>query len=119
VKAAAFFYSRGIPRVMNLFANARLINAYVDISIRSRRRWSKNRAGLPEDEFHPFTSLTGAIASPGRQTQLRDHRNPPALRSILSGGRNDFTGGFEVHTFASPLAFAEEKSAADVAPSSP
>jgi len=36
------------------------------------------------DEFHPFTSLTGAML-PGRQTQLRDIEIRRRSRSILSG----------------------------------
>jgi type II secretory pathway predicted ATPase ExeA len=112
---AAHFYSRGIPRVMNLLCEHALINAYVEhLNPVPPQMVEEAARDFLMDEFRPVTSHTGAML------HLDDKLNCATSESAGAPGRSfpaegmDSLEDSEVHTFASPLAFAEEKSAADV-----
>jgi type II secretory pathway predicted ATPase ExeA len=115
---AAHFYSRGIPRVMNLLCEHALINAYVaHLNPVPPQMVEKAARDFLMDEFHPFTSLTGAMLHLDDKLNCATSKSAGAPDRSFPAEGMDSLEDSEVHTFASPLAFAEEKSAADVAPS--
>ena len=115
---AAHFYSRGIPRVMNLLCERALINAYVEhLNPVPPQMVEEAARDFLMDEFHPFTGLTGAMLHLDDKLNCATSKSAGAPDRSFPAEGMDSLEDSEVHTFASPLAFAEEKSAADVAPS--
>src|SRR5258707_10287065 len=115
---AAHFYSRGIPRVMNLLCERALINAYVEhLNPVPPQMVEEAARDFLMDEFHPFTSLTGAMLHLDDKLNCATSKSAGAPDRSFPAEGMDSLEDSEVHRFASPLAFAEEKSAADVAPS--
>jgi hypothetical protein len=66
------------------------------------------------DEFRPVTSLTGAMLHLDDKLNCATSESAGAPDRSFPAEGMDSLEDSEVHTFASPLAFAEEKSAADV-----
>jgi general secretion pathway protein A len=112
---AAHFYSRGIPRVMNLLCEHALINSYVEhLNPVPPQMVQEAARDFLMDEFRPVTSLTGAMLHQGDKLNFATSQSAGAPHQSFPAEGMDSLEDSEVHTFASPLAFAEEKSAADV-----
>lgn len=113
---AAHFYSHGIPRVMNLLCEHALINAYVEhLNPVPPQMVEEAARDFLMDEFRPVTSLTGAMLQPHDKLNYATSESAGLSdRSFPAEGMGSLEDS-EEHTCASPLAFAEEKSASDVA----
>jgi general secretion pathway protein A len=109
---AVHFYSRGIPRVMNLLCEHALINAYVEhLNPVSPQMVEEAARDFLMEEFHPVTGLTGAML------HLDDKLNLATSKSACAPDRSSPAEGIdsledsEADTFASPPAFAKEEPA--------
>jgi general secretion pathway protein A len=112
---AAHFYSRGIPRVMNLLCEHALINAYAEhLNPVPPRMVEEAARDFLMDEFRPVPSLTGAMLHLDDQLNCATSESAGATNRSFPAEGMDSLEDSEVHTFGSPLALAEEKSAADV-----
>ena len=111
---AAHFYSRGIPRVMNLLCEHALINAYVEhLNPVPPQMVEQAARDFLMDEFRPVSNLTGAMLHLDDKLNCATSESGGAPDRSFSAEGMDSLEDSEVHTFASPLAFAEEKSGAD------
>ena len=112
---AAHFYSRGIPRVMNLLCEHALINAYVEhLNPVPPQMVEEAARDFLMDEFRPVTSLTGAMLHLDDKLNCATSESAGAPDRSLPVKGMDSLENSEVHTLVSPLTFAEEKSPADV-----
>jgi general secretion pathway protein A len=112
---AVHFYSRGIPRVMNLLCEHALINAYVEqLNPVPPQMVEQAARDFLTDEFRPVTCLPGAMLQLDDKLNCATSESAGAPDRSFSAGGMDSLEDSEVHTFASPLAFAKEKSGADV-----
>ena len=112
---AAHFYSRGIPRVMNLLCEHALINAYVEhLNPVPPQMVEQAAREFLMDEFRPVTSLTGAMLHLDEKLNCATSESAGAPDRSFSAEGMDSLEDSEVHAYASAPAFAEEKSGADV-----
>jgi hypothetical protein len=111
----AHFYSRGIPRVMNLLCEHALINSYVEhLNPVPPQMVQEAARDFLMDEFRPVTSLTGAMLHQDEKLNFATSQSAGAPHQSFPAEGMDSLEDSEVHTSASPQAFAEESSAADV-----
>jgi hypothetical protein len=100
---------------MNLLCEHALINAYVEhLNPVPPQMVEEAARDFLMDEFRPVTSLTGAMFHLDDKLNCATSESAGAPDRSFSAEGMDTLEDSEVHTFASPLAFAEEKSGADV-----
>ncbi|HWY05553.1 MAG TPA: AAA family ATPase [Candidatus Acidoferrales bacterium] len=109
---AVHFYSRGIPRVMNLLCEHALINAYVEqLNPVPPKMVEEAARDFLMDEFRPVTSLPGAMLHLDDKPNSATSEFAPAPDRSLSAEGMDSLEDSEADTFTSPPVFAEEESA--------
>src|ERR1700675_2582308 len=108
---AVHFYSRGIPRVMNLLCEHALINAYVEqLNPVPPQMVEEAARDFLMDEFRPVTSVPGAMLHLDEKPNFVASEFACAPDRSSAAERMDALEASEAEKFASPPAFAEEVS---------
>jgi type II secretory pathway predicted ATPase ExeA len=109
---AAHFYSRGIPRVMNLLCEHALINAYVEhLNPVPPQMVQEAARDFLMDEFRPVTSFTGAMLHQNDKLNFTTSDLAGAPDRSCPAEEMVALEDSETDTFVSPPAFAEKGSA--------
>jgi general secretion pathway protein A len=109
---AVHYYSRGIPRVMNLLCEHALINAYVEhLNPVPRQMVEEAARDILLDDIRPVTSLTGAMIDLDDKLNFATSEFGGAPDRSFPAEEMDAPENSEADTFASPPVFAQEESA--------
>jgi general secretion pathway protein A len=109
---AVHYYSRGIPRVMNLLCEHALINAYVEqLNPVPRQMVEEAARDILMDDIRPVTSLAGAMLHLDDKLNFATSEfagvpDRPSPAEAMDAPENS-----EADTFASPPVFAQAESA--------
>ena len=108
---AVYFYSRGIPRVMNLLCEHALINAYVEqLNPVPPQMVEEAARDFLMDDFRPVTSRPGAMLHLDDKPNFAASEFASAPDTSSAAERMDPLEDSEAEKFASPPVFAEEVS---------
>jgi len=109
---AVHFYSRGIPRVMNLLCEHALINAYVEhLNPVPPQMVEEAARDFLMDEFRPVSSLPGAMLHLNEKVHSAPSEFACAPDRSFPAEEMASREDFEADTLASPPAFAQVESA--------
>jgi general secretion pathway protein A len=109
---AVYFYSRGIPRVMNLLCEHALINAYVEhLNPVPRQMVEEAARDFLMDDFRPVTSLSGGMLHLDDRLSLATSGFAGAPARSFPAEEIAVLEDSEANTFASPVAVAQDEAA--------